>query len=57
MLLEKCLRAESKTRPRTAIELRNEAVLVDFLERLENVIETRSNELMQEVGFDPDGVH
>ena len=36
MLLEKCLRAESKTRPRTAIELRNEAVLVDFLERLEN---------------------
>ncbi len=28
----------------------------DFLERLENVIETRSNELMREVGFDPDGI-
>ncbi|WP_298850635.1 1-acyl-sn-glycerol-3-phosphate acyltransferase [uncultured Ruegeria sp.] len=29
----------------------------DFLGRLENVIETRSNELMREVGFQPDGVH
>ncbi|NOD34956.1 MULTISPECIES: 1-acyl-sn-glycerol-3-phosphate acyltransferase [unclassified Ruegeria] len=29
----------------------------DFLGRLEDVIETRSNELMREVGFDPDGVH
>lgn len=29
----------------------------EFLERLENVIETRSNALMQEVGFDPDAVH
>ncbi|WP_425084312.1 lysophospholipid acyltransferase family protein [Ruegeria profundi] len=28
-----------------------------FLNRLENVIETRSNALMKEVGFDPDGVH
>ncbi|KIC46525.1 glycerol acyltransferase [Ruegeria sp. ANG-S4] len=29
----------------------------DFLARLENVIETRSDTLMREVGFDPDGVH
>ncbi len=29
----------------------------DFLGRLEDVIETRSNELMRQVGFDPDGVH
>lgn len=29
----------------------------DFLARLEEVIETRSNELMREVGFDPDGAH
>ncbi|NOD76548.1 MULTISPECIES: 1-acyl-sn-glycerol-3-phosphate acyltransferase [unclassified Ruegeria] len=29
----------------------------DFLGRLEDVIETRSNELMREVGFDPDGHH
>ncbi|WP_170346347.1 lysophospholipid acyltransferase family protein [Ruegeria atlantica] len=29
----------------------------DFLARLEDVIETRSNELMREVGFDPDGAH
>ncbi|MES0863916.1 lysophospholipid acyltransferase family protein [Ruegeria sp. SCPT10] len=29
----------------------------EFLERLENVIETRSDALMQEVGFDPDAVH
>lgn len=29
----------------------------DFLEQLERVIESRSNELMREVGFDPDGVH
>ena len=29
----------------------------DFLARLEDVIETRSNELMLEVGFDPDGAH
>lgn len=28
-----------------------------FLNRLENVIETRSDALMKEVGFDPDGVH
>ncbi len=28
-----------------------------FLSRLEDVIETRSNALMKEVGFDPDGVH
>lgn len=28
-----------------------------FLNRLEDVIETRSNALMKEVGFDPDGVH
>lgn len=28
-----------------------------FLSRLENVIETRSDALMKEVGFDPDGVH
>lgn len=28
-----------------------------FLSRLEDVIETRSNILMQEVGFDPDGIH
>ena len=28
----------------------------DFLERLEQVIETRSNSLMREVGFDPDGI-
>ncbi len=28
-----------------------------FLERLEDVIETRSNALMREVGFDPDAVH
>ena len=35
-LLEKCLHADSKRRPRTAIKLRNERVVVDFLERLEN---------------------
>ena len=29
----------------------------DFLQRLEDVIETRSDALMKEVGFDPDGVH
>ncbi len=29
----------------------------EFLHRLESMIETRSNELMQEVGFNPDGVH
>lgn len=29
----------------------------DFLQRLEQVIETRSNALMQEVGFDPHAVH
>ncbi|NOD30765.1 MULTISPECIES: lysophospholipid acyltransferase family protein [Ruegeria] len=29
----------------------------EFLARLEDVIETRSNELMREVGFDPDGAH
>ncbi|NVO56563.1 1-acyl-sn-glycerol-3-phosphate acyltransferase [Rhodobacteraceae bacterium B1Z28] len=29
----------------------------EFIERLEDVIEARSNELMREVGFDPDGVH
>ncbi|CUH43541.1 lysophospholipid acyltransferase family protein [Ruegeria atlantica] len=28
-----------------------------FLERLEDVIETRSNALMREVGFEPDGAH
>ncbi len=28
-----------------------------FLNRLEDVIETRSDALMKEVGFDPDGVH
>ncbi len=28
-----------------------------FLERLEDVIESRSNALMREVGFDPDGVY
>ena len=28
-----------------------------FLSRLEDVIETRSDALMKEVGFDPDGVH
>ena len=36
LLLEKCVRAERKERPRTAIELRNEKVLVDFLNKLEN---------------------
>ncbi|CBY31515.1 unnamed protein product [Oikopleura dioica] len=35
-LLEKCLRGNRKKRPRTAIELRNEGVLVDFLNKLEN---------------------
>ena len=35
-LLQKCLRADSNLRPRTAIELRNERVLVDFLNRIEN---------------------
>ncbi|MFY2823673.1 lysophospholipid acyltransferase family protein [Ruegeria sp. MALMAid1280] len=29
----------------------------DFLQRLEDVIETRSDALMKEVGFDPDGIH
>lgn len=29
----------------------------DFLARLEDVVETRSDQLMQEVGFDPNGVH
>ncbi|WP_171100929.1 MULTISPECIES: 1-acyl-sn-glycerol-3-phosphate acyltransferase [unclassified Ruegeria] len=28
-----------------------------FLKRLEEMVETRSNSLMREVGFDPDGVH
>ena len=36
MLLEKCLRADSKKRPRDATQLRNESVLVDFLHQLEN---------------------
>ena len=35
-ILQKCLRADSNLRPRTAIELRNERVLVDFLNRIEN---------------------
>ena len=35
-LFEKCLRADRKRRPRDAIELRSESVLVDFLEKLEN---------------------
>ena len=30
------MRADSKRRPRTAIELRNERVVVDFIQRLEN---------------------
>ena len=29
----------------------------DFMQRLEKVIEGRSNDLMREAGFDPDGVH
>ena len=35
-LLEKCLRGDRRQRPRTATELRNERVLVDFLNKLEN---------------------
>ncbi len=29
----------------------------DFMARLEDMVETRSNELMREVGFDPDAAH
>ena len=36
MLLEKCTRQEREQRPRNAIELRNEDVLVDILKRIEN---------------------
>ncbi len=56
--------------PRTGILRKPGLAIVDFLDpiepgverdaflnRLENVIETRSNALMKEVGFDPDGVH
>ena len=35
-LIEKCTKVDSTERPRNAIELRNEAVFVDFLERIEN---------------------
>ncbi|CBY40392.1 unnamed protein product, partial [Oikopleura dioica] len=35
-LLEKCLHSDRKQRPRNAIKLRNERVLVDFLNRIEN---------------------
>ena len=34
-LLEKCTRADRDRRPRNAIELREEAVLIDFLQRIE----------------------
>ena len=34
-LLEKCTRADRDRRPQKAIELREEAVLVDFLQRIE----------------------
>lgn len=56
--------------PRTGVLRKPGLAIVDFLEpikpgvardeflaRLEKVIETRSNELMREVGFDPDGIH
>jgi 1-acyl-sn-glycerol-3-phosphate acyltransferase len=56
--------------PRTGIMRKPGLAIVDFLDpiesgvqrdeflvRLEDVIETRSNELMREVGFDPDDVH
>lgn len=56
--------------PRTGILRKPGLAIVDFLDpiesgvarneflvRLEDVIETRSNELMREVGFDPDGTH
>ncbi|WP_300068694.1 lysophospholipid acyltransferase family protein [uncultured Ruegeria sp.] len=56
--------------PRTGIMRKPGLAIVDFLEpiesgvqrdeflvRLEDVIETRSNELMREVGFDPDEAH
>jgi len=56
--------------PRTGILRKPGLAIVDFLEpiepgvernaflsRLENVIETRSDALMKEVGFDPNGVH
>ncbi|WP_209598654.1 lysophospholipid acyltransferase family protein [Ruegeria sp. HKCCSP351] len=56
--------------PRTGVMRKPGLAIVDFLEpikpgvareeflaRLEEVIETRSNELMREVGFDPDGIH
>jgi hypothetical protein len=35
-LLEKCLHADRTRRPRTAIKLREEAIFLDFLNRLEN---------------------
>ncbi|NOE27660.1 1-acyl-sn-glycerol-3-phosphate acyltransferase [Ruegeria sp. HKCCD6157] len=56
--------------PRTGVMRKPGLVIVDFLDpiepgvgrdeflaRLEDVIETRSNELMREVGFDPDGAY
>lgn len=56
--------------PRTGVMRKPGLAIVDFLEpikpgvardeflaRLEEVIETRSNELMREVGFDPYGIH
>ncbi len=56
--------------PRTGILRKPGLAIVDFLDpiepgverdaflnRLEDVIETRSDALMKEVGFDPDGVH
>ncbi|CAG5094233.1 Oidioi.mRNA.OKI2018_I69.XSR.g13372.t1.cds [Oikopleura dioica] len=36
VLLEKCTKVERTERPRNTIELRNEAVFVDFLERIES---------------------
>ncbi|CAG5091635.1 Oidioi.mRNA.OKI2018_I69.PAR.g13174.t1.cds [Oikopleura dioica] len=36
VLLEKCTSVDRKSRPRNAIELRNEGVFVDFLEKIEN---------------------
>ncbi|CAG5091446.1 Oidioi.mRNA.OKI2018_I69.PAR.g13052.t1.cds [Oikopleura dioica] len=35
-LIEKCTRVDRTRRPRNAIELRNEAIFVDFLQRIEN---------------------
>ena len=54
VLLEKCTRADRKRRPRNAIKLREELVLAEFLQRIENgerpseIVPTRVDKLKRE---------